>query len=69
MPDDPPIPSVPDSRTVPKKQTRLSLVWIIPVMAAALGAWVAVTRIMGEGFGNASSARGTRNGSRQTART
>ena len=50
MPDrDPPIPSVPDSRTVPRKQTRLSLVWIIPVLAAALGAWVAVTRIMGEG--------------------
>ena len=50
MPDrDPPIPSVLDSRAVPKKQTRLSLVWIIPVLAAALGAWVAVTRIMGEG--------------------
>ena len=50
MPDrDAPIPSVPDSRAVPRKQTRLSLVWIIPVLAAALGAWVAVTRIMGEG--------------------
>ena len=50
MPDrDSPIPSVPDSRTVPRKQTRLSLVWIIPVLAAAVGAWVAVTRIMGEG--------------------
>ena len=50
MPDrDPPIPSVPDSRAVPKRQARLSLVWIIPVLAAALGAWVAVTRIMGEG--------------------
>jgi paraquat-inducible protein B len=50
MPDhDPPIPSVPDSRAVPRKQTRLSLVWIIPVLAAALGVWVAVTRIMGEG--------------------
>ena len=50
MPDrDPPIPSVPDSRAVPKRQTRLSLVWIIPVLAAAVGAWVAVTRIMGEG--------------------
>jgi hypothetical protein len=44
MPDrDPPIPSVPESRTVPRKQTRLSLVWIIPVLAAAVGAWVAVT--------------------------
>jgi paraquat-inducible protein B len=50
MPDrDPPIPSVPDSRAVPKKQTRLSLVWFIPILAAALGIWVAVARIRSEG--------------------
>jgi paraquat-inducible protein B len=50
MPDrDPPIPSVPDSRAVPKKQTRLSLVWFIPILAAALGVWVAVARIRSEG--------------------
>ena len=50
MPDrDPPIPSVPQSRSVPKKRTRLSLVWFIPIVAAIVGAWVAVTRIMSEG--------------------
>jgi paraquat-inducible protein B len=50
MPDrDPPMPSVPDSRAVPKKQTRLSLVWFIPILAAALGIWVAVERIRSEG--------------------
>jgi len=50
MPDrDPPIPSVPDSRAVPKKQTRLSMVWLIPILAAALGVWVAVARIRSEG--------------------
>ncbi len=50
MPDrDPPMPSVPDSRAVPKKQTRLSLVWVIPILAAALGIWVAVQRIRSEG--------------------
>ena len=50
MPDrDPPFPSVPDSRAVPKKHTRLSLVWIIPIVAAVVGAWVAVTRILAEG--------------------
>ena len=50
MPDrDPPIPSVPNSRAVPKKQTRLSLVWVIPILAAALGIWVAVARIRSEG--------------------
>jgi len=50
MPDrDPPFPSVPDSRAVPKKQTRLSLVWLIPIVAALAGAWIAVTRVLGEG--------------------
>jgi paraquat-inducible protein B len=50
MPDRvPPIPSVPDSRAVPRKQTRLSLVWVIPILAAALGIWVAVARIRSEG--------------------
>jgi paraquat-inducible protein B len=46
---DPPVPSVPESRAVPKKQTRLSLVWFIPILAAGLGVWVAVARIRSEG--------------------
>jgi paraquat-inducible protein B len=50
MPDhDPPVPSVPESRAIPKARTRISLVWLIPVVAALAGAWVAVTRILGEG--------------------
>jgi len=50
MPDrDPPMPSVPESRAVPKKQTRLSLVWFIPIVAALVGVWVAVARIRSEG--------------------
>ncbi len=50
MPDrDPPRTSVPESRNVPKKHTRLSLVWFIPILAAIVGAWVAVTRILSEG--------------------
>lgn len=44
-----PIPSVPESRTVPKSRTRLSLVWIIPIVAAVAGVWIAVTRILSEG--------------------
>ena len=44
-----PIPPVPESRAVPRKQTRISLVWIIPMVAAAVGVWVAVTRIRSEG--------------------
>jgi paraquat-inducible protein B len=50
MPErDPPIPAVPESRAVPKKRTRLSLVWFIPIVAAIVGAWVAVTRVLSEG--------------------
>jgi paraquat-inducible protein B len=50
MPErDPPMPSVPESRAVPKKQTRLSLVWFIPIVAALVGVWVAVARIRSEG--------------------
>lgn len=50
MPDsDSTLPPVPESRVVPKKRTRLSLVWIIPIVAAMAGAWVAVSRILNEG--------------------
>ncbi len=44
-----PAPSVPESRTVAKRHTRLSLVWIIPIVAALAGVWVAVSTIMSEG--------------------
>jgi paraquat-inducible protein B len=50
MPDrDRPLPPVPESKRLPKSRTRLSLVWFIPILAALVGAWVAVTRIMSEG--------------------
>jgi paraquat-inducible protein B len=42
-----PITQVPDSKVV--SRTRISLVWVIPIVAAVIGAWVAVTRIEGEG--------------------
>jgi paraquat-inducible protein B len=42
-------PPVPESRAISRKKTRLSLVWIVPIVAAIAGAWVAVTRILGEG--------------------
>src|SRR6266403_6274211 len=50
MPDrDPPLRPVPESRALPKKRTRFSLVWFIPIVAAVVGAWVAVTRVLSEG--------------------
>src|SRR5271155_884563 len=44
-----PLPPVPPARAVPRKHARISLVWIIPILAAVVGVWVAVTRIMREG--------------------
>jgi paraquat-inducible protein B len=50
MPDpNAPLPPVPESRAFSRKRTRLSLVWFIPIVAALVGAWVAVTRILSEG--------------------
>ncbi|HTP41656.1 MAG TPA: MlaD family protein [Nitrospiria bacterium] len=40
---------IPESRTLARKKTGLSLVWIIPIVAAIIGAWVAVVKIMEEG--------------------
>ena len=45
----PPLGAVPESRAVPKKRTRISLVWVIPIVAALVGVWVAVTRVLSEG--------------------
>lgn len=46
---DTPPSRVPDSKTLARKKTRLSLVWIIPVIAALIGVWVAAVRIMNQG--------------------
>ena len=42
-------PVVTESRTLSRSRTRISLVWVIPIVAALVGAWVAVTRIESEG--------------------
>ena len=44
-----PLPPVAESKVVSKRGARPSLVWIVPIVAALAGAWVAVTRIMSEG--------------------
>src|ERR1700730_11195528 len=50
MPDrDWPLPPIPESKGLPKSRTRLSLVWFIPILAALVGVYVAVTRILAEG--------------------
>jgi len=40
---------VPESRMLSASRTRISLVWVIPTVAAVVGAWVAITRIESEG--------------------
>jgi len=40
---------VPESRMLSRSRTRISLVWVIPIVAALVGTWVAVTRIESEG--------------------
>jgi paraquat-inducible protein B len=50
MPEDPrPSVPIPESRALPARRTRISLVWVIPIIAALVGAWVAITRIESEG--------------------
>ncbi|HEX3857447.1 MAG TPA: MlaD family protein [Verrucomicrobiae bacterium] len=49
MPDNDTLSKVPEAKTVPKKRTHLSFVWIIPLIAAAAGIWIAVTKILGQG--------------------
>jgi len=44
-----PSPPVPESKAVSKSRTRLSLVWVIPLVAAAAGVWIAVTRVLSAG--------------------
>jgi hypothetical protein len=40
---------VPESRALSRRRTRISVVWVIPIVAALVGVWVAVTRIESEG--------------------
>jgi paraquat-inducible protein B len=49
MPDTDKFSNVPEAKTVPKKRTRISLVWVIPIVAAVAGVWIAVTKILERG--------------------
>src|SRR5262245_61819104 len=43
------VPHVPESQNVSRKRTRISFGWVVPIVAALAGVWVAVTRILAEG--------------------
>ena len=49
MPDEPGFPNVPQATVVPRSRARISVVWIIPVLAAVVALGIAVQRILSEG--------------------
>jgi paraquat-inducible protein B len=49
MPDDSSIPPVRTAKAVPKRRAHFSVVWIIPLVAAAAGAWIVATKILSRG--------------------
>lgn len=49
MPENTDFPSVPSATSVPKRRTHPSVVWIIPLVAAAVGVGIAIQRITSEG--------------------
>jgi paraquat-inducible protein B len=42
-------PTVPEAKVVVKKRGRFSFVWIIPIVAAVVGAWIGITTIRNQG--------------------
>ncbi len=42
-------PVVPESKVVSKKRTGFSLIWLIPILAAVVGAWIAINTVRNQG--------------------
>src|SRR6058998_1508059 len=49
MAEDPELPGVPQATVVPGRRARISVVWIIPILAAVVAIGIAVQRILSEG--------------------
>jgi paraquat-inducible protein B len=49
MAEDPDLSGVPQATVVPRRRARISVVWIIPVLAAVVAVGIAVQRILSEG--------------------
>ena len=49
MAQDPELPSVPQATVVPGRRARISVVWIIPILAAVVAIGIAVQRVLSEG--------------------
>ena len=48
-PSHPDLPGIPQATVVPRSRARISVVWIIPVLAAVVALGIAVQRILSEG--------------------
>jgi paraquat-inducible protein B len=48
-PQDPDLPEVPEAQAVPKPRWKLQVIWLIPLVAALIGGWLAVHAIMERG--------------------
>src|ERR1700675_3403754 len=49
MAEDPELPGIPQATVVPRRRGRISVVWIIPILAAVVAIGIAVQRILSEG--------------------
>ena len=49
IPDKNGLSEIPEATTIPKKRRGPSVVWIIPIVAAIIGGWIAVQKILSEG--------------------
>ena len=49
MTDDSDFTNIPQAESVPKRRGRISIVWVIPVLAAVVGIGIAVQQYLGEG--------------------
>src|SRR5215470_3488724 len=49
MPESPGVPNVPQATVVPRSRARISVVWVIPALAAVVALGIAVQRILSEG--------------------
>ena len=43
------LPPLPEATAVARPRRRLSAVWIIPIIAALMGGWIAVQKLLAEG--------------------
>ncbi len=45
----PPLPDLPEAIALPRRRGTFPLVWIIPIVAAVIGGWIAVQAILERG--------------------